>query len=212
VKEDKPQLRVVGPDEQDPAIVEVVPWEQMDGEPAKWFRVFRRYLEMGEGVRSIRGVWNLLREEGKIKSKSPKPSSTYYERAAEWSWESRADAWDAHEWTRRYRAWESRRQETQEAQLEQLRLARNRVAAGLAGLKLTDMKWGDAIRGFQTIMRLERELLGDNPEVRRRQTAAVAGEAGVRLDVEGLLSDVYGDQVLDSPEPDPLDTEDEVAG
>lgn len=69
------------------------PWEQLEGEPSRWFQRFSAFRVMGPG-RTVKGAEDAERATaGKIGQKNY--TSGAWSRAVEkWNWRARADAWD----------------------------------------------------------------------------------------------------------------------
>lgn len=69
-------------------------WERMENEPPIWYRRFERFLFMFP-KRSVAAVFH--EENSKKLEKTRKnddPDGTWYEKAKEWRWDERAQAWD----------------------------------------------------------------------------------------------------------------------
>ena len=76
-------------------IQEKEPWEQMNGEPHRWFNLFNEYRLLGVS-RSLRKLYRKKRAEKgmeDIPDHYGAPTNwTHY--AREWKWKERAEAWD----------------------------------------------------------------------------------------------------------------------
>jgi hypothetical protein len=70
------------------------PWEQMDGEPNRWFQRFERFRLMGLG-RSILSCVNRERV-AKGRAESDDAPGSWRNAAKAWDWRARAEAWDKH--------------------------------------------------------------------------------------------------------------------
>jgi hypothetical protein len=71
------------------------PWEQMEGEPFKWFSRFDKFRLMKPWERSVNAVFQ--EENNKKQQKGPIfPGPTWYEAAKQWKWHERVEAWDKH--------------------------------------------------------------------------------------------------------------------
>ena len=198
-KGDKPaRLRVVGSDESPTGPVEICPWDQAAGEPGRWYALFVRFVEMGPG-RSVRGLWRVTREEGSNPSKVAKVSSAWHDRASQWRWVERAEAFDVQQAAERRTSWEARRRAIQETHLTALEKTRKKLIKAIAKLAKEDLRWSDALGGLARLIALERSIVEANPEdgpTRGRPSIVTA------LDIDGLLSEVYGEAVHDRPRPD----------
>jgi hypothetical protein len=67
----------------------------MEGEPAAWFDLFDAYRLMGPS-RTVQGA---IKARG---GKHKRTSGAAHRASQDWNWQGRAEAWDAHERTRRY--------------------------------------------------------------------------------------------------------------
>lgn len=104
------------------------PWEQREGEPAKWFERFTRLRLMSPNQRSYDAAYRAELAEGETKGGKGKQRSTYprasrhwVEYAQKWEWDARIAAWDKH-----WLALEATRIEAEVA--EERRLKRKKAA------------------------------------------------------------------------------------
>ncbi|HZW02886.1 MAG TPA: PBSX family phage terminase large subunit [Anaerolineaceae bacterium] len=67
------------------------PWEQMEGEPNRWYQRFSAFRLLGPG-RSVEAVFRKEREAAGGKGR--KPTRHWYGNAQVWQWKPRAEAWD----------------------------------------------------------------------------------------------------------------------
>lgn len=70
------------------------PWEQMDGEPNRWYQRFNAFRLAGPG-RSILTVSNAEKVLKGLKE-SKYPAGSWRNAAEQWQWKIRANAWDQH--------------------------------------------------------------------------------------------------------------------
>lgn len=96
------------------------PWEQLNGEPHKWYQIFFRYYLMKGFTRSVVGAFrSWKREEAgdeaweKVKERTG-DAQHWYIMAARWDWDARARAYDEHRRLEDAVIWEARRRELRE--------------------------------------------------------------------------------------------------
>jgi hypothetical protein len=92
------------------------PWRRQPGEPQSWHLRFMRFCRMGFG-RSLLGLYNQERSERGLKPKL-QVSGSFEKRVVEFDWRSRAAAWDMHRERQDRTAWEKRRREWRNHEVE----------------------------------------------------------------------------------------------
>ena len=79
--------------------IERNPWDQLDGEPNRWFQRFCAFKLMGNN-RSVQECVNRMRDDRGKERKETTPQS-WSKAAATWQWRPRADAWDKYKTAQR---------------------------------------------------------------------------------------------------------------
>ncbi|MER6828844.1 hypothetical protein ABT352_22885 [Streptosporangium sp. NPDC000563] len=182
----------------------IEPWERQPGETAKKHGQFITYRDLG-----------LVRTLTKVAEKLTLSYGHTRNLAADYLWQQRAAAWDAHN-TRQYQAMlEQERRRAAEADATILRAMTGLVGQALPNMRPDTMTWTEFTRLAETTMRLRRQLFGDptdtiaitgpggadplaalvarfaelTPEQRRQELAALSEQVARRIAAAGDLDD-----------------------
>ena len=145
-----------------------LPWEQWEGESDTWYERFHHYLMQGPR-RSIKAAHHSYHQiEGRARV-----NPRWFNRAAEWRWKERAQAWDSHSYER-----------IRDAELQAKLDARNMRRSLLTGLGDTiqramprlekaDFGYKSAIDGIKVVTEGLRQEFDELPTSRSESTITV---------------------------------------
>jgi hypothetical protein len=136
------------------------PWERLPEEAEKWFERFDHYRLQGP-ARTLEATW--LAEAKRSKSK--RPSSSWYEAARKYRWKERAAAWDASQRAARQKARQEEIERKREVLCKQMNDA-GEFGVGLGIKTLKDknprgIKTADGIKLVEAGFKLRRQALED---------------------------------------------------
>lgn len=77
------------------------PWEQIEGEPIKWYSRFDKLRLMKPWKRSINAVYVEEQDVKKGEKTRENAPTLWYDIAKQWEWNGRAEAWDKYRITER---------------------------------------------------------------------------------------------------------------
>lgn len=69
-------------------------WDRLPDEPLKWFNRFLNYLHQPPSIRTMREACARTAAQSKGTMTQDRPNATWYERAKQWDWYGRAEAFD----------------------------------------------------------------------------------------------------------------------
>lgn len=182
------------------------PWEQMNGEPARWFARFNTYRLLGAQRSLLRAA---RAEQAKSEPTGARPAAhvagAWLRAAQKWQWQARAQAWDAHLLAREEARWEKRRKRQREAEWKAaqdlLAKAKQMLAWPLARQEkkdedgrqttvVTPARWGmrDSASFYETASKLAR-LAADMATSKEKHEVGGSIEIKRPFDLEKLSDD-----------------------
>jgi hypothetical protein len=133
------------------------PWDRQEGEGARAFRAFTLYRDAPPELRSLTRVAQEWSASGPESSLS---------RIKEWSrqhqWRARATAWDDELDRRKLETITLEAEALAKREADLVRAGLDRVAEGFDSAEMESVRFGELVRGLDTLVRLERSVFGSD--------------------------------------------------
>lgn len=171
-------------------------WEQIEGEPDRWFARFNAYRLLGAG-RTLFATYRAERENAGRGVSRNIPSS-WTKTAQAWRWRERAAAWDVSEVERRETEMRERQREEIELEVEDARILRDRARLVLDTLPVTvESRNGALVQpASATEYNAAKAMLAEAAKLKRLalgMPTAINQTSGSTLNVD--LSDLNDEQI-----------------